>query len=170
MSNHAADIEALLHADEPLGAAIAELDVAALTWKPTPSAWSVTEVLVHLADHLIVVSFRIREILSGSSVRLPAFSQDPWVEGQYGNEAEAADVLAGYRALLAYNARLLRRLSPADWAKEAVNAKGERVSLADVVRGFNAHVLRHVGQIERIKAGVAAAEQRGGALPEREGA
>lgn len=167
MSHYDADIEAFLHAHEPLAAAIAGLGTDALTRKPSPSAWSVTEVLVHLADHLIVVSFRVREILSGSTVRLPAFSQDSWVEGQYGNEAEAAEVLEGYRALLAYNARLLRRLAPADWDREAVNFKGERVTLADVVRGFNAHVLRHLGQIERIKSAYAEAALPGGA---REGA
>lgn len=31
---------------------------------------SVTEVLAHLADHSIVVSFRIRDILAGTEVQL----------------------------------------------------------------------------------------------------
>ncbi|CAI6053205.1 DinB family protein [Cohnella sp. JJ-181] len=157
MSNHNADIEAFSNTYSSLQEAVRGLDVAALTWKPGPGKWSATEVLVHLADHLIVVSFRIREILSGSQTRLPAFNQDPWVEGQYGNEAEAADVLEGFGSLAAYNVLLLRRLSPADWEKEAVNAKGDRIKLADVVRGFAAHAAHHVGQIERIKAAEAAA-------------
>ncbi|MDG0813281.1 DinB family protein [Cohnella rhizosphaerae] len=169
MSNHNADIEAFTGTYDGLTDAVRGMDVAALTWKPGPGKWSATEVLVHLADHLIVVSFRIREILSGSQARLPAFSQDTWVEGQYGNEAEAADVLEGFRALVAYNARLLRRLSSADWEKEAINAKGDRVTLADVVRGFAAHAKHHLGQIDRIKAAESAANGRRPTASAREG-
>ncbi|MDI4645257.1 DinB family protein [Cohnella hashimotonis] len=170
MSNHNADIDAFSNTYDWLTDAVRGLDVSALTWKPGPGKWSAAEVIVHLTDHLIVVSFRIREILSGSQVRLPAFSQDAWVEGQYGNEAETADVLEGFRSLVAYNARLLHRLSPADWEKVAINAKGDRVTLADVVRGFAAHAKHHLGQLDRIKAAEAAALGREPSAAAREGA
>ncbi|WP_370639090.1 DinB family protein [Cohnella sp. REN36] len=152
MSSFAQEIEAYLRTYEELKSAIKGLNEEELHWKPAPSKWSVTEVLAHLVDHAIVISFRIREILSGSETRLPAFAQDAWIAGQRANEAEAVDVLEAFHALVEYHALLLRRLSDADWDRSAVNFKGETVTLLQVVRAFAAHAHNHVGQIERIKA------------------
>ncbi|REK59947.1 MAG: hypothetical protein C6W55_00470 [Thermobacillus sp.] len=146
-----ADVQAFLDTFGQLQEAIAGLSGEALRWKEAPGKWSVTEVLAHLADHSIVTSFRIRAILAGDAARLPAFAQDAWVAGQKANEAGAADILAAYGALLHYNAQLLGRLTKAELAKTGVNAKGETVSIADLIRGFVRHVHHHLGQIDRIK-------------------
>jgi len=124
---------------------------AELAWKPGPQQWSITEVLAHLADHSIVVSFRIRAILAGSTATLPAFDQDNWVSGQHANSGSASDILALFAALLQYNALLLERLSDSDWEKSGLNVKGENVTIAAIVRGFAGHVQNHLGQIQRIE-------------------
>lgn len=95
-----------------------------LKWKAEPSSWSVTEVLAHLADHSIVVSFRIRDILADTKVQLPAFQQDAWVSGQHSNQGKAADILELFRSLLHYNSLVLGRLSDAEWEKSGINPKG----------------------------------------------
>ncbi|MFM9277444.1 DinB family protein [Paenibacillus jiagnxiensis] len=154
------DIQAYLDTHSKLVEATAGLNKEQLTWKAAPESWSVTEVLSHLADHNIVVSFRIRDILAGTTARLPAFEQDAWVSGQKANDGEAADILALFEHLLQYNALLFRRLTDHDWEKTAVNAKGETVRAADIVASFTRHVYNHLGQIERIKqASVAARSQ-----------
>lgn len=147
------DIDAYLHTHEQLLEAIRGLTDEQLKWKAAPDKWSITEVLAHLADHNIVVSFRIREILSGSDVRLPAFRQDPWVEGQKANEGTASDFLDSFRALLLANSSLFRRLGKEDWEKTGVNFKDETVNLPIIVRSFIAHVETHLAQIARIKQG-----------------
>ncbi|CAH1057267.1 DinB family protein [Paenibacillus pseudetheri] len=126
-----------------------------LKWKAEPASWSVTEVLTHLADHSIVVSFRIRDILAATTAQLPVFNQDAWVSGQYANSSNASDNLELFRSLLYYNSLLFERLSEEDWEKSGINFKGETVKISDIVRGFTAHVERHLGQIERIKQGAA---------------
>ncbi len=150
-------IEDFLDTHERLRRAIEGEDERRLTWKASAESWSITEVLGHLADHAIVVSFRIRSILAGSTETLPAFSQNEWVEQQHTNEASAAEILDFFRAQLRYNGQLLRRLEPHEWGKSGVNVKGETVRIADIVRGFSAHVDRHLGQIDRIKAAQKAA-------------
>lgn len=145
-------IEELLNTHQQLVQAIEGLTEEQLKWKAEPGSWSVTEVLAHLADHSIVISFRIRDILAGTTVQLPAFNQDAWVSGQYANAGNAADILELFHGLLQYNGLLLGRLSPADWEKCGVNFKGDTVRITDIVTGFAAHVQRHLGQIERIKA------------------
>ncbi|MDO3409126.1 DinB family protein [Saccharibacillus sp. CPCC 101409] len=152
-------IEEFLETEVRLRRAIEGLDEERLSWKASPNSWSVKEVLGHLVDHSIVVSFRIRAVLAGTQERLPAFAQDAWVEGQHTNEGSAADILEAFHAALRYNGLLLRRLEPSEWEKNGINAQGGTVSIADIARGFSAHVERHLGQIDRIKA--AQAEEAG---------
>ncbi|WP_219838507.1 DinB family protein [Paenibacillus sp. R14(2021)] len=135
---------------QQLANAVSELNEDQLRWKAAPGVWSVTEVLSHLTDHHIVVGFRIRELLSGSTAVLPAFSQDPWVAASHANEGDASDILAFYEAYSAYNLQLLKRLHPEDWAKKGINFKGETVTLREIVWGFIKHVHVHLAQIERI--------------------
>lgn len=147
------DLDAYLHTYEQLQDAIEGLSAEQLRWKADDKTWSVAEVLTHLADHNIVVSFRVREILAGSSATLPAFAQDPWVAGQKANEGRVEDTLDIFRNLLQYNSRLFGRLTQDEWEKTGVNFKGETVSVATIVRGFVKHVQGHLGQIDRIKRG-----------------
>lgn len=145
------DIQVYLDTYHQLVRAVEGLDRKQLTWKAAPESWSVTEVLSHLADHNIVVSFRIRDILANTTARLPAFNQDAWVSGQKANEGDAVDILAAFGHLLHYNSLLFRRLGDDDWEKSGVNASGETVRIADIVRSFTQHVGRHLDQIARIK-------------------
>lgn len=148
-------IEAFVNTHAQLLTAVAGLSEDQLQWKQAPHIWSVQEVLSHLVDHSIVTSFRIRDILAGTTAQLPAFNQDAWVSGQYSNEGRAVDLLDIFHALLHYNSLLLRRLGAADAAKTGVNPKGDTVSVSDIVSGFTRHVQNHLGQIERIKLAAA---------------
>jgi hypothetical protein len=148
------DIQSYTNVYEQLSSVIVGLTEEQLKWKSAPDQWSITEVLSHLADHNIVVSFRIRKILSETPADLPAFQQDPWVSETKANESSAAEILAIYQALLMYNSLLFRRLSTEDWNKSGVNVIGETVTLAHAVQGFINHVQVHLNQIERIKRGL----------------
>jgi len=166
MSNPATpvSVEEYLNTYDRLTAAIAGLSDEQLVWKASEKSWSVTEVLAHLTDHNIVVSFRIRDVLAGTEARLPAFAQDEWVAGQHSNEGNAADILVAFRGLLLYNSLLFRRLTPEDWGKTGVNFKGQTVSVADIAQGFANHVGHHLGQIDRIKQAEAASRSSGSAV------
>ncbi|MFD1174929.1 DinB family protein [Paenibacillus puldeungensis] len=144
-------IEDFLNTHGLLVAAVDGLSEEQARWKQKPEVWSVQEVLAHLVDHSIVTSFRIRDILAGTTVQLPAFQQDAWVSGQYANDGNVSDILQAFHALLQYNGLLLRRLTAADKAKTGVNFKGETVSITDLIGAFIRHVHRHLDQIERIK-------------------
>ncbi|GMK42004.1 hypothetical protein PCCS19_50630 [Paenibacillus sp. CCS19] len=145
------NIQAYLDTHLQLTQAIAGLSEEELKWKQTEAKWSVTEVLAHLADHNIVVSFRIRDILADTKAQLPAFNQDLWVSGQRSNDGNADDILAVFWSLIQYNGLLFARLNEQDWDKAGVNFKGETVRVRDIVRGFTNHVHHHIAQIDRIK-------------------
>ncbi|MFC4599530.1 DinB family protein [Cohnella hongkongensis] len=164
MSQTPVSIENYVRTHDLLQEAIAGLSDEQLVWKASEKSWSVTEVLTHLADHNLVVSFRLREVLAGSEARLPAFAQDEWVSGQRANAAKAADALDVFRALLLYNSLLFRRLSPEDWNKSGVSFKGQTVTVAAIAQAFIDHVHHHLGQIERIKQGEKRARESSGAF------
>ncbi|ETT55692.1 DinB family protein [Paenibacillus sp. FSL P4-0338] len=158
MSSVSVELDSYLNTHGQLVQAVEGLSEEQLRWKAEPSSWSVTEVLAHLADHSIVVSFRIRDILADTKVQLPAFQQDAWVSGQHSNQGKAADSLELFSSLLHYNRLLLGRLSPAEWEKSGINFKGEPVRITDIVRSFTAHVQNHLAQIERVKRGAQAGQ------------
>ncbi|MGI2297062.1 DinB family protein [Paenibacillus sp. GXUN7292] len=145
-------IDSYLNTYSQLTAAIQNLSEEQLKWKPAPASWSILEVLTHLVDHSIVISFRARDVLAATENRLPIFGQDEWVSGQYANEGKAEDVLSVYNSLLQYNSLLFARLGEEDWNKSAANFKGDQVSVASIIDGFAAHVQNHLGQISRIKS------------------
>lgn len=149
--NKEATIASYLHAYEDIEKEISGLSADQLKWKASTASWSITEVLAHLVDHSIVVSFRIREILAGSKAQLPAFEQDAWVSGQRANEEEVANLLTAANALVRYNAYLLLRLNEEEWFKSGINAKGEQVAIAAIIPAFVKHVQGHLGQIRRVK-------------------
>lgn len=156
VSQTTANLSGYLQTVEKLSAEIVGLSNVQLRWKAAADQWSVTEVLTHLADHHLVVSFRIREILSGSSTQLPVFAQDPWVAGQYGNEGRAEDALQLFGALLHYNHLIYARLRPEDWQKTGVNFRGEKLNLVQIIDAFISHVELHLAQIRSIKEEYAA--------------
>lgn len=157
MSRLTENVNAYLNAYYEIEQVMKELTEEQLRWKAAPGSWSVTEVLTHLVDHSIVVSFRIRELLSGSETRLPAFNQDAWVSGQRGNEGDVQDILLAARAFVSYNSLLFKRLPESEWERTAINFKGESVSLSIIITSFVAHVNGHLGQIRRIMAAESAA-------------
>jgi hypothetical protein len=153
MSQSTVDVQAYLQAYDQIEQEVEGLSEEQLKWKAAPESWSVTEVLTHLVDHSIIVSFRIREILAGSEVRLPIFNQDAWVSGQHANQGDAKDILIAARALVQYNSLLFGRLTDEEWSKTGINFKGEPVAIAAIVPAFVAHVQNHLAQIRRIKQG-----------------
>jgi len=121
-----------------------------LHWKKNERSWSIVEVLTHLLDHALVVNFRLREVLAGSSVQLPAFNQDKWIAGQYANDGNSVDVLETYRVILYYNSQLLKRLTIDDWKKSGINPQNAIVTVEDIIKSFISHVHLHLKQIQRI--------------------
>lgn len=141
---------------EWLREAIEGLTEEQLRQREAPGKWSINEVLGHLADHSIVISFRIRDILADTDVTLPKFNQDRWVVGQRANEVASEELLGLFGSLLHYNSLLLERLSSSELDKSGLNFKGDVVSIADIVSGFVRHVGTHLSQIDRIKTALSA--------------
>src|SRR5215471_17333077 len=51
-----------------------------LNWKPSPTRWSITQILAHLADAELVGAWRFRTVLERDGVALQAYNQETWAE------------------------------------------------------------------------------------------
>ena len=121
-----------------------------LSQRPAPGKWSVAEILAHLADAEIVLSWRLRQTLSSNGVAIQPFDQDVWATTFDYAHQDARQSLEKYRVLRDGNLALLKRIPKPLWDNYGVHQERGNESVTHVVRMIAGHDLNHLGQVERI--------------------
>jgi hypothetical protein len=125
---------------------------AKLRKRPAPEKWSPTEIIAHLADAEIVVSWRVRSILGAPGTPIQAFDQDTWLAaGQYGKR-DARKSLEQFRVLRETNLALYKMLAPEQWKHYGMHAERGEESIERIVQMMAGHDINHLEQVERILA------------------
>jgi hypothetical protein len=131
---------------------LARASAAKLRKRPAPDKWSVAEILAHLADAEIVVSWRVRSILGAPGTPIQAFDQDAWVKaGHYAKRNPHAS-LSQLRAAREANLALYKSLTPEQWKLYGLHSERGQESVEHIARMMAGHDLNHLQQIERIVA------------------
>lgn len=125
---------------------------ARLRKRPAPGTWSIAEILAHLADSEIVVSWRIRAVLGSPGTPLQAFDQDAWVSAGHYDQRDPRKSLELFRVLREMNVALFKTLTPEQWNQHGMHAERGVETVAHMVRLFAGHDLNHTQQVERILA------------------
>jgi hypothetical protein len=137
-----------------LRAAIAGLSSAALDRAEATGKWSIAQVIRHLADSEVVGGWRLRLVLGQERPVIMGYDQDAWVQRLAGAYADVASTIDLLHALRASHVRLLRSLTPEQWAREGVHAERGPESVRMIAKLYAGHDLVHLNQIERIKNAV----------------
>ena len=125
---------------------------AKLRKRPAPEKWSPAEILAHLADAEIVVSWRIRSILGAPGTPIQAFDQDAWVAaGQYAKR-DARKSLEQFRVLRDANLALYKNLTPQQWKHHGIHAERGEESIERIVLMMAGHDINHLEQVTGILA------------------
>jgi len=125
---------------------------AKLRKRPAPGKWSVGEIVAHLADAEIVISWRMRCILAAPGTPIQAYDQDAWAEaGQYAKRNPHA-TLTQLRAAREANLALYKSLAPEQWKCFGMHSERGQESLEQIARMIAGHDVNHLQQIERILA------------------
>ena len=127
---------------------IAKASPAKLRKRPAPDKWSAAEILAHLADVEIVVSWRVRLILGAPGTPIQAFDQDAWVVATHYDQRSPRESLAQLRALRAANLALYKTLSKDQWKHFGIHSERGQESVEHLVRLIAGHDLNHLRQIE----------------------
>jgi hypothetical protein len=126
------------------------LPISRLRERPAPGKWSAVEILAHLADVEIVVSWRMRQILGAPGTPIQAYDQDSWAAAGHYENRDPHKSLQLIRTLREANLALLESLTPQQWKQYGLHAERGEESIERVVRMLAGHDLNHLQQLEKI--------------------
>jgi hypothetical protein len=121
-----------------------------LSWSPSPERWSITQIVVHLADAEIVGAWRFRSVLASDGIRLQAYDQDAWASAFHYERGDPHASSALFAALRSSTLAILRGVDPARLEHAGLHDERGRESVAHIMRMYAGHDLNHRGQIERL--------------------
>jgi DinB superfamily len=136
--------------EQKIAALLKRKDRQQLTCRPAADRWSVAEIVAHLADTEIAVSWRIRQILSRNAAPIQAFDQDAWASTFNYADRDPNVSLNQFRVLRASNLELLKSVPRKLWENYGVHEERGNESIAHIVRMLAGHDLNHLRQIEAI--------------------
>ncbi len=122
--------------------------------RPAEGAWSVGEVLHHLADAELHQSLELRSILAEDTPVLPAWDQQAYADALGYDTRPAADALTFVLSSRHVNARLLASLSPEQWMRTGVHPTEGAIDVARWVELAADHLKVHVLQARRAVIGM----------------
>jgi hypothetical protein len=136
--------------NKKLARLIKGVPTAKLRKRPALEKWSVAEILAHLADAEIVISWRMRSILGAPGTPVQAFDQNAWVSSGHYEERDPRKSLEQHRVLREANLALLKSLSPEQWKHYGQHSERGQESIEHIVAMIAGHDVNHTHQIERI--------------------
>ena len=123
-----------------------------LRTRPAPGKWSIAEIVAHLADSEIVISWRIRAILTAPGTAIQAFDQDAWVIAGHYDQRDPHKSVEVFRGLREMNLALYKTLTPDQWKQHGMHSERGVETVEHIVRLYAGHDLNHIRQIEQILA------------------
>lgn len=121
---------------------------AKLRKRSVPGKWSVAEILSHLADTELVMSYRMKSILGAPGTPIAAFDQDKWAESQNYAKRDPKMSLQVLRTLRGANHAMLKSIRPEQWKHFGVHAERGEESIERIVQMVAGHDINHLRQIE----------------------
>ena len=118
--------------------------------RPAPDKWSVAEIVAHLADAELAISWRLRQVLANNAIPIQAYDQDLWAKTFNYAKRDPKQSVANFTALREANIALLKSVSRKLWENYGVHQERGNESVNHVVRMVAGHDLNHLLQIEKI--------------------
>jgi len=133
-----------------LAALVKRLSRQQIAKRPAKDKWSVAEILAHLADTELVVSWRIRQTLTANGTPIQAYDQDAWAEAFKYGRRDPKVALNTFRTLRENNLALLKTVSKDLLENYGLHQERGKESVNRIVQMVAGHDVNHLQQIERI--------------------
>jgi hypothetical protein len=121
--------------------------------RPAPDKWSVAEIVAHLADAELAISWRLRQVLANNAIPIQAYDQDLWAKTFNYARRDPRQSLANFRVLREANLALLKSVPRKLWENYGVHAERGNESVNHIVKMVAGHDLNHLQQIQKILQG-----------------
>jgi hypothetical protein len=134
-----------------LRAAIQGLTEEQLNAREKENGWSIKEVVIHLCDAEIVLTHRVKQVISEQNPLMIGFDQDLWAVRQNYAKLDLALHLEIYRLLRESLVPILNDLQVSDWTRTGIHNEAGKLTLSDLAVKLVSHTATHLKQIQRIK-------------------
>jgi uncharacterized damage-inducible protein DinB len=135
---------------EQLHRAVAGLAPGALDFRPAPGAWTVREVVVHVAEAELHGYLRMRFAIAQEGVTVLPYDQEAWATTFAGADQPLSEVLDLFRLLRELLARQLRSLNESQWARSVRHPEAEApLTLEALLARYENHLKVHLAQVAR---------------------
>jgi uncharacterized damage-inducible protein DinB len=124
-----------------------------LSRRPARDAWSISEIVAHLADAELATSWRLRQVLTNNAIAIQAYDQDLWARTFDYSRRDPRQSLNTFRALREANLALLKSVPRKLWDNYGIHQERGNESVSHVMRMVAGHDLNHLRQIEAILKG-----------------
>ena len=125
----------------------------AWSFRPNPDAWSINEVVVHLADNEAVDFVRTRLALAGSeSPHLP-YDEARWARDLDYEREPAPEALAAFSVLRSRTYGLFGRIPDTAWSRPLKGPHDATLTLEERLRSAVEHDELHRSQIQDLHTG-----------------
>jgi uncharacterized damage-inducible protein DinB len=124
-----------------------------LSRRPGPDKWSIAEIVAHMADAELAVSWRLRQVLSNNAIPIQAYDQDLWARTFDYGRRDPRQSLNNFRSLREANLALLKSVPRKLWDNYGVHEERGNESISHVMRMVAGHDLNHLRQVEAILKG-----------------
>ncbi len=121
-----------------------------LTWTSSPTRWTITQIVAHLADAEIAGAWRFRSVLAQDGIALGAYDQNAWAAAFRYEQAPATESVALFAALRTATLRVLRAVDPSHLQHAGLHSERGRESITRLEEVYAGHDLNHLAQIERL--------------------
>jgi len=132
--------------------AVEGLTEAEWSYKPSPDAWSVKEIVIHLGDSETVVVDRMKRVIAEDRPPMRTMYQELWAERLRYAELDPAPYLQLFRWLRETMTGVLRTLDADAFDRYGVHDEVGELTLKGLLIRYTEHVDGHAAQIERNKA------------------
>jgi hypothetical protein len=118
---------------------------------PVKGKWTITQLICHLTDTELVLSFRLRMAIAESGKPLQAIDEKLWAKRLGYPAGDVRERLALLTLLRKENVRLLRSLAPASWERFGMHEERGKETVARMAQMYAGHDVNHVAQILSIR-------------------
>jgi hypothetical protein len=139
-------VAVLASTPDTFGERTASLSDAALGRRPAPGEWSVAELLGHVWDSEIALSFRTRLILAQDRPPLVGYDQDAWATLP---KPPFAALFDGFAALRAANLALVTGTPAERWERIGLHQERGPMSFRVLVETMAGHDRAHLRQLDQ---------------------
>jgi hypothetical protein len=145
----AASIDQYAAGPNVLRQALADFPADKLATPLPPGEWSALQVVGHLCDFELVYADRIQAIVAEDGPQIPGRDETRFTARLHYEDRDLDDELALIAAVRRHIARLLRKLSPADFQRVGIHSVAGPLTLVEVLQRAAGHLPHHAEFIEK---------------------